>query len=335
VDWKTREGICHTCAVKGEDVGLNPALQKRIEGESLKAELQKGGAVVGAASTPAEMEANVKIERERRGASPRAQPTFEPPNLAIPKIFHWVWVGENPFPEKDAAWLQSWRAHHPDWRFLIWCEHPENVALEGFESVSVPPLVNQHEYDYIENWVGARAKLSARSDIVRAEVVARFGGVYLDTDVECFKPIDDLLDGVRLFIAEEWRENRTGGNGSFCFGATKNHPATWELLRWLPGKLLEETKRIQAEKKERGGNWTFLNPVDCPGPHFINEHLKKHADCVVFPHMVFNPLCAYEDPGQVEIWPEISHANHHYAGKWYDRTKRKPAQEFLKKQGEA
>lgn len=240
----------------------------------------------------------------------------------IPSEFHWIWVGPNPFPEKDKEWLQSWRDRHPSWGCTIWAEHPENVTAPGFDVQPLPALVNRWAFDAIEEWVGPRAKYSAQSDIVRAEVVARFGGVYLDTDVLCLRSIDTLLGGVRLFISEEWGADNCGNNGSFMFGATKNHPAAWELIRWLPGRLKAEREKMRKTKR-------LLNPVDCPGPHYINEHLKKHSDCVVFPQRLFNPLSAFCDPSKVQRWPEESYGNHMYDGKWYDRVKDPPPAEFL------
>ena len=45
-------------------------------------------------------------------------------------------------------------------------------------------------------------KPTERSDIIRLEVLFRFGGVYVDTDVECLRPIDPLLrEGADFFAA--------------------------------------------------------------------------------------------------------------------------------------
>ena len=41
---------------------------------------------------------------------------------------------------------------------------------------------------------------TSRSRLARYEVVHRFGGVYLDADVEYARPLDPLLRGVRDFL---------------------------------------------------------------------------------------------------------------------------------------
>jgi mannosyltransferase OCH1-like enzyme len=189
-------------------------------------------------------------------------------------------------------------------------EHPENIHLDGFEVKPLPPLVNRKFYDGIEQWVTGRATLAARSDVVRYELVARYGGVYLDTDVECFQNIDEVLRDVRLFVADEWGPSV----GNYLFGATANHPALWTAVRELGPHL--------------SGHKTALNAVQATGPAYLNSRLRQYRDLVIFPHMLFNPLCAYDDPEQVTHWPPCSLANHHYDGKWYYRVKNEPSVEF-------
>lgn len=236
--------------------------------------------------------------------------------MPIPQIFHWVWVGPNPLPAKDLLWIKSWRDKHPDWECRVWAENPDLVRqhndIAGLHTFSLPPLINYSVYEKMEQWCPGRAALAARSDIIRMEVVARHGGVYLDTDVECFKNITDLLEGVELFISDEWGPSV----GNYMFGARPNHPALWSAVRELTP---------HAEKMEK------VNAVFLAGPQYINPRLRKHPDLVIFPYQLFNPLCAYMDPDQVTHWPSCSYGNHRYDGKWYDRTKKEPPPEFLGK----
>jgi|GEM_PF-1778131 len=246
---------------------------------------------------------------------------FDTPQLEIPRIFHWVWVGENPFPEKDMAWLQSWRTHHPGWKFVIWCEHPKRVKVPGFTSLKLPPMVNEQAYRDMAQYVNARAVTVARSDLVRYEVVARYGGIYLDTDVECFAPIDRLLDGVKLFLSNEIGQK----SGNYMFGATPNHPALWTILRELPAHLRKIAEQNAQSKKK-------VNTVFVTGPKYLGPQLRKYAnDLVIFPDIIFNPLSSHFDYNLVGKWPGASVANHHYDGKWYDRTKKTPPAQWQPK----
>ena len=66
-----------------------------------------------------------------------------------------------------------------------------------------------------------------RSDILRLELVHRFGGVYVDTDVECLRPIDPLLEGVTFFV-----ERLNSGRLTHpIMGAVPEHPLLGRAIR--------------------------------------------------------------------------------------------------------
>jgi hypothetical protein len=91
---------------------------------------------------------------------------------AIPRILHWVWVGGGgDIPAKFHPMMESWRRLHPDWQTVIWTD--EKVTWE---------LRNQALMLQADTY----AELS---DIVRLEVVERFGGIYVDTDFQALQVV--------------------------------------------------------------------------------------------------------------------------------------------------
>lgn len=94
----------------------------------------------------------------------------------IPKIIHQIWLG-SPMPEKYKRLAETWKTLHPDWEYKLW-------TLEDVKSLN---LENQHIFDTSTNW-------GMKSDIMRYEILKKFGGLYVDTDFECVKPFDDLSD---------------------------------------------------------------------------------------------------------------------------------------------
>ncbi len=93
----------------------------------------------------------------------------------IPKIIHQVWLG-SPLPDEYKAFVQSWKDFHPDWEYILWTD--EKVAHEL-------QLDNQCYYDEAVNY-------GEKSDILKWELIYRFGGVYIDVDFECLQPLDVL-----------------------------------------------------------------------------------------------------------------------------------------------
>jgi mannosyltransferase OCH1-like enzyme len=98
----------------------------------------------------------------------------------IPRVFHQIWLGEEPFPYDEQR--ETWRRLHPDWEHRLWAEDdvPGDLALgEAANRLRQP---------------------AERADILRLELLHRHGGVYLDADFECLESIDPLLDGVTCFL---------------------------------------------------------------------------------------------------------------------------------------
>jgi mannosyltransferase OCH1-like enzyme len=93
----------------------------------------------------------------------------------IPKILHQFWHG-GPLPEKYKQLSDMWHDLHHDWEYILWDE--ARVAKFG--------LRNKWMYDNMQN-------PSAKSDVVRYEVVYRYGGVYVDTDFLPCKNLNELL----------------------------------------------------------------------------------------------------------------------------------------------
>ena len=68
------------------------------------------------------------------------------------------------------------------------------------------PTLDHLGFGWLENQaLFDRATSYARkADIARYEVIRRFGGVYLDTDMECLRPIDELItEDVSFFAGRE------------------------------------------------------------------------------------------------------------------------------------
>jgi mannosyltransferase OCH1-like enzyme len=98
----------------------------------------------------------------------------------IPRVFHQIWLGDEPFPYERER--ETWRRHHPGWEHRLWTEGDVPGDLQLCEAAN-------------------RLRQPAeRADILRLELLHRQGGVYLDADFECLKPIDPLVDGVRCFL---------------------------------------------------------------------------------------------------------------------------------------
>ena len=172
-------------------------------------------------------------------------------------------------PQELSGYRESWRRHHPDWEMRLWTEE----TLPG-------DLVRPEVYERLRN-------PAERSDIIRLEVLYRFGGVYVDTDVECLRPIDPLLEeGVELFTAS----GKEGNAHNAVIGAAAEHPALERALR--------ELQPVAEFGLDKHGT----------GPQFLDGVLRAYPDFKLFAKEVFFPTTDAER--------ERAYAVHHSAASW-------------------
>lgn len=120
----------------------------------------------------------------------------------IPKIIHYVWVGNNPKPETVLECIESWHKHLPDWQIIEWNEERFDISSNR----QVKLAIDTGNYAYA-------------ADIIRIYALKEYGGVYLDTDVLLIKPLDSLLVNT-LFLGYESKY----WFGTAVIGSVKNHP---------------------------------------------------------------------------------------------------------------
>lgn len=93
------------------------------------------------------------------------------------KVIHYCWFGGNPLPEEAKRCIESWKKYCPDYKIIEWNENNYDV--------------NSNEYmkaAYKEK------KWAFVSDYARIDVVYKYGGIYMDTDVELVKELDSFLN---------------------------------------------------------------------------------------------------------------------------------------------
>lgn len=95
----------------------------------------------------------------------------------IPKVIHYCWFGHNPKPKLAEKCIKSWRKYCSDYEIIEWNE-------ENFD-ISACPLYVRQAYE-AKKWAFV-------TDYVRLWAMTQFGGIYMDTDVELVKPLNNFL----------------------------------------------------------------------------------------------------------------------------------------------
>ena len=120
----------------------------------------------------------------------------------IPKIIHYAWFGGT-MPEHTKTYIKTWEKCNPDYQLKLWNENTFNINSYAF---------TREAYTY--------KKWAFIADFVRFWVLYHHGGIWLDTDVEVFRPFDDLLK-LEYFIGN----NSLNSHLDFSIiGACKGNP---------------------------------------------------------------------------------------------------------------
>lgn len=142
----------------------------------------------------------------------------------IPKIIHQIWLG-SPFPKRYKRFQDLIKTLHPGWDYKLWTD----------ENIKQLRLFNQKAYDTASNF-------GEKSDIARYEILYRFGGIYLDTDVECLRSFDFLRRHYSFFAALEPLSKQSPTCLSLAnaiIGSRPGHPILKECIQQIhqPRKL--------------------------------------------------------------------------------------------------
>lgn len=126
----------------------------------------------------------------------------------IPKIIHYCWFGKKEMPDDIKKYIESWKRKLPDYEIKLWNEDNFNIN----ESIFTKQAYELKKYAFI-------------SDYVRLYALKKFGGVYLDTDIEIVKDITPLLTNKLVLGFDD------GNSIISCFIASEpDHPAVTNIL---------------------------------------------------------------------------------------------------------
>lgn len=195
-------------------------------------------------------------------------------NLLIPKTFHQIWLGGKERPHRFLRYAESWVRHHPNWEYKLWTED------------DLFPLINQTQFE-------AARTMAQKSDILRYEILLKYGGVYLDTDFECLKNIEVLLFELTAFSSFE---DNQGTISNALMGSTSGHRAIAEIIKRLPHNFDPDRP-----------------PCDITGPQLLTHCVRDRSDITIFHQQVFYPV-HYSG----RVWGPLSEAfaTHHWAHSW-------------------
>jgi hypothetical protein len=203
--------------------------------------------------------------------------------MRIPRTIHRVWLGDEPMPAEHERFGETFARHHPRWNTRLWTD------------ADLPEL------DITEAETKRTRAPSELSNLVRYEILHRFGGVYVDTDFECQRPLDPLLRGIDVFAALE-------SPGRLATGAIGSIPGHQILAR--AARNARRTLGIGAHSADANGPYFFTLVVE--------QEIDRCPDIAIFGAPLFYPYRWDEPQRRNESFPD-AYAVHHWALSWHDK----------------
>lgn len=186
-------------------------------------------------------------------------------DLKIPKIIHQIWLGSE-VPESLKLLQKTWIQYHIDrgWSYKLWTD--ADIEELG--------LYNQQYYDASDNY-------GVKSDILRWEVVYRYGGVYVDMDYECLQALDDLHYTYDFYTALQPLDTQYVQLGGALFGSRPGHP----ILKHCIETICDDWHLKGAPCK--------TGPIHFTKSFYASAGLDGNKD-IAFPAYYFYPLGSQE-----------------------------------------
>ncbi len=210
----------------------------------------------------------------------------------IPKIIHYIWLGGKPLPEIAKKCIKSWKKYCPDYEIKRWDESNVNIDCMPY---------CREAYDL--------QKYAFASDVLRFDILAKEGGIYLDIDVELLKPLDEFLlnDVICGF------ENDSYIAPGLILGSVPNNSLIENLLDEYKDKHFALTKGMKNQETICA---IFTDKLVAKG-FMLNNTYQKIENIAVYPSEYFCPKSMSD--GKI-YKTENTYSIHHYASTWVPKN---------------
>lgn len=178
--------------------------------------------------------------------------------MPIPKIIHIVWIGDET--KRPDRWIKTWADMNPAYELRVW----GNAAVQSQRWILG---------DKINAWMDR--EICGAVDMIRWEILFRHGGIALDADSACVRPLEDWLLEPDGFTVWENELVRPGLMATVALGFVPGHPLVANII-----------KDIMADPNLFGGMaWQKL------GPQRITDTVRRlgFPNLTVYPSHFFLP----------------------------------------------
>jgi hypothetical protein len=213
----------------------------------------------------------------------------------IPKTIHYCWFGRKPLPPLALKCIASWKRFLPEYELKEWNESNFDVNM----TIYTKEAYEVKKYAFV-------------TDYVRLWAIYNYGGIYMDTDVEVIKPLNEEFLQYPAFSGFESDKIILTG----IMASEKNGQWAKEQLYYyedrhfvLPDRSMDLTTNTSIISKSMSRDGFILD----------NSKQNFRGIIEIFPKEYFCPDVLYFDEARAM---EQTYTIHYRAGSWCSPTHR-------------
>ena len=183
--------------------------------------------------------------------------------MSIPKIIHQIWLGPKKRPQWCLdSWSQEYIQNNPDWEYKLWTD----VEVKELK------LLNRELYD-------KEPTMRGKSDILRYELLYKYGGIYIDADSLSINPkksLNKLCESKTFFACREPKNKQFIANGVIF--SSKENKVILEIINYLNNNY----SKLKKKYPHKNQIWRVTNQ-----PMFTEISQKNNIH--IYPSVYFYP----------------------------------------------
>lgn len=163
----------------------------------------------------------------------------------IAKIIHQIWLGKMSLPSHFKPWMTSWKHYFPQWEYRLWTD---SDVLDLLPDLMCPQILEGNQ------------NLALKSDVLRLELLRKFGGLYVDCDFESLEPMEHLFQSDCFHYGDELQGRPS--NAWMC--SSQNHK--------IPTLMLDQLRHGVIGHVDTAKGWHVV--VQRTGPEALARALN-------------------------------------------------------------
>lgn len=208
----------------------------------------------------------------------------------IPKKIHYMWLGKKAMPDNLQKCIDSWKKYCPDYEIIRWDESNYDISKNSY----MKDAYEAGAYGFVP-------------DYARLDILHQHGGLYMDTDVEVIRNLDDLLYQEAFCGVEKWQVINFGG----CSGAVKGNSAILQFL-----KAREKLSFFNSDGSKNKNTCGFYDTNVVLGNGYkINGKTQNIMGMNIYASDYFHP---YDYMSGQTARTEHTYSIHRFNGGWLD-----------------